>query len=575
MSVEEIAWIIQHAEAEHRHLHAVGAAYSFEDLWTARPAGVHVAHAGAADKIEDWIVDLSKLSEVHSTLISGHSRESALTPDWSRRQQFSDAPDKLVHVHAGKRLYDLNVALSEAHLALPTMGGAQGQRLAGVFSTSTHGSDWKLPPLCDLVQAIHLVTTGGHEMWIESKTNPLTNDDAKLRAAISAPSDLQVIRDDDLLHAVQVGLGRFGIIYSVVLKVTKAFRLAEFTQKLPWEKVKHALDAGVGRFDGTPFGSIDTLLHAPPTTLQIDGTTGYQYFDLVFNPRKHDNVWVRRRWRTDARDDLHVASSANFLCCTTSAHGLLIACGAALRAHSGAVAAIPIYGAVKAIEINGRAQELEIKSADPHLTGGEALSMALNAIWGSQIDKELGWLVDEMTDFAIGDQMKGSETEGRCGANWHICAGQQDPKTLGDCYRGNSIELIFGLGDHSYLRFIDRVLAEAGNQLHAGYMSVRFTAMSSALLSMHTRHQVNCSVEITSLRGVSGNSNWLRWCEDTAVEMGGRPHWGQQNTLDAKQVEHLYGHALATWRTQLQRVVGSSTTFSNRYTQARGLEPAK
>lgn len=62
--------------------------------------------------------------------------------------------------------------------------------------------------------------------------------------------------------------------------------------------------------------------------------------------------------------------------------------------------------------------------------------MCPNAIWGSQIDNELRWLIDEISQTANGGEMKASMEKGRCGPNWVISAGAQDPKSLGDCYRG-------------------------------------------------------------------------------------------------------------------------------------------
>lgn len=558
-SLGELVYIVQQAEAARKHVHAVGAGYSFEDI-AATP---------------DWIVDLRRLDRILTGLVHGATLSPAIAPRW--RDRHTRGTDKLVHVEAGVRLFDLNQRLTAQHLALPTMGGAQGQRLAGAFSTSTHGSDHALPPLCDFVQAVHLVTAGGRELWIESASDPVTSDDAALRTAIGACADLRIIRDDELLNAVRVGFGRFGVIYSVVYQVQPAFRLAEFAQQLPWRDVSAALARGVGRPPGeNAFAAVHALLHAPPAALHIDGpVTGYRYFDLVFNPRKPSTCWVRRRWTTSDSTDLNVAQSSNPLCCPGVGSALLLAVAAGLHGYAGAVAGIPIYGLFKMAEINGRATELEIKAADPHLTGGEALAYALNAIWASQIAQELGGLVDEATQMAISGQLGASETAGRRGANWVISAGSEDPARLGDCYRGNSIEIIFGLRTRAYLDFIDAVLAQAPHHLHAGYMSVRFSRSSHALLSMHNvDHHLACSIEITSLRGVSGNDEWMRWIERKALELGGRPHWGQQNQLDARAVTQLYGERFERWRVQLGKVVGATSTFSNNFTRERGLEPA-
>lgn len=335
-SLGELVYIVQQAEASDKHVHAVGAGYSYEDL-AATP---------------DFMVDMRRLDRVLTGLIDGDTLSPAIAPGW--RDRHSSGSRRLIHVEAGIRLYDLNRHLTEMHLALPTMGGAQGQRLAGAFSTSTHGSDYALPPMCDFVRAVHLVTSGGREIWIESASDPVTSDDAGLRRAIDACPDLQIMRDDELLEAVRVGLGRFGVIYSVVYEVWPAFRLAEFAQQLPWSDVSRALARGVGRPDGeNPFAALHALLDAsPPAELAIEGgVTGYRYLDLVFNPRKPSHCWVRRRWTSTSATDRNVAPSANPLCCTGVANGLLLTVAAALHTYAGAIAAIP--PPVRAVQSSG------------------------------------------------------------------------------------------------------------------------------------------------------------------------------------------------------------------------------
>ena len=60
---------------------------------------------------------------------------------------------RLVHFEAGIRILDLCEALDKQNLAMPTLGGSNGQSLAGAISTSTHGGDWNQPPFPDLVRA--------------------------------------------------------------------------------------------------------------------------------------------------------------------------------------------------------------------------------------------------------------------------------------------------------------------------------------------------------------------------------------------------------------------------------------
>src|SRR4030095_8045274 len=123
-TLQDLVYIVKRAHDEGRNVHAVGAGYSFEDL--------------AAST--DWMVDLRHLGKL--LLVNGKVSLGRLTVGWAKRQNEDPRDDKrrLIHAQAGIRLFDLCRSLPPG-LALPTMGGALGQHLAGAISTSTHGRD--------------------------------------------------------------------------------------------------------------------------------------------------------------------------------------------------------------------------------------------------------------------------------------------------------------------------------------------------------------------------------------------------------------------------------------------------
>jgi hypothetical protein len=420
--------------------------------------------------------------------------------------------------------------------------------------------------------------------------------------------DLEIIRNDDMLNSVVVGMGRFGIIYAVVLQViAPSLHLAEFSQSLPWAEVANRLRAiGPDITASRPFGGLDSLLHDPPSELEISGNVrDYRYLDVVFSTRNASVCWVRRRWPTLNTTELASGNSTDILCHQGAANALLIAAAAGLNGYAGSLPldpAVALTGGplnpfviVKVAEIGARATELSIKALDPHLTGGEALAMAVNAIWTSRLEIPgigeirgdlLAELINTVNHMAVAGTFKDSEAQGKRGRNWHISADGRDPESfIGKCYRGSSIEIIFGLNERrkapasslDYIDFITTVQAHAGKHNQAGYMAVRFSRKSAALLSMHNvDDDIAVSIEITSLRGISGNKDWMLWIEQTAIALGGRPHWGQQNNLTKLDVENLYGdETVNKWRDALFKVVGSSEIFSNNYTKVRGLEPAR
>ena len=67
----------------------------------------------------------------------------------------------------------------------------------------------------------------------------------------------------------------------------------------------------------------------------------------------------------------------------------------------------------------------------------------------------------------------------------------------------------------------------------------------------------------SSLVGLPDNPRLVHTARGGGGEPGGRPHWGQINTLNAATIAALYGPAVQAWRTTLGTVVGSSASFSN------------
>ena len=187
----------------------------------------------------------------------------------------------LVHVESGKRIYQLYAELDQvdplqtdpldgvltlggymlkhhqkSHFAGPwafeTLGNAGGQTVAGAFSTGTHGGDFRRPPIADSVVAIHLVADGGKHYWIEmvdhERYYPQLTDDDMLNALygkpeLGGPDNFQVIRaiDNAVFDAVLVSAGRFGVIYSVVLRAVPQYALYERRRLHVWQDFKHQI----------------------------------------------------------------------------------------------------------------------------------------------------------------------------------------------------------------------------------------------------------------------------------------------------------------------------------------------
>ncbi len=146
---------------------------------------------------------------------------------------------QLVRVRAATRIRELNELLWDAGYALPNMGGYDGQTVAGVISTSTHGSGLAYGPLPDLVRSLDVVAGGGRLVRLEPRDGP--TDPAR---PDPAGEGWELVRDDDLFAAALVGMGCMGVIYAVVLEVRPCFRLTETRWITTWRAVRDELVDG-------------------------------------------------------------------------------------------------------------------------------------------------------------------------------------------------------------------------------------------------------------------------------------------------------------------------------------------
>lgn len=145
-----------------------------------------------------------------------------------------------VRVLAGTRIREINQALAARGLAIPVLGGFDGQTIGGVLPTGTHGSVLGHGPLADLICSIDLVKFDGGVLRIEPARAPVTNPAAL--AGMDPPVELVV--DDTTFDAVRIGVGAMGVIHSLVLRTVPKFWLREVRTAMPWNPIKNALRGG-------------------------------------------------------------------------------------------------------------------------------------------------------------------------------------------------------------------------------------------------------------------------------------------------------------------------------------------
>lgn len=550
----QLVHVVARATNEEKHLKAIGSGWAFEDI----------------AKSDAWVVSLRQLTRRLDYVVGATG--AALTDEWRQRQvDTTTGTRRLVHVEAGIEIGALNDMLAADGLGMRALGGRNGQSLAGALSTSTHGGDWEEPPLPDFVRALHLVTHGGQELWIERASEPVTQDD-RLRPVLPC-ADAQIVRNDDTFNAALVSCGRFGVIYSFVLEVRAAFRVVEVITTPARSELLQSLRDGID--GGDLYGPLFTLLKAIPVPAGLAEATGViatavpSYFQLIFNSQDPNDCWGQRQWETTETEDLPrpdmvVRGELDGL-------GIFVLAEAALPvAGALAIATVPLLGSVYAAAIALTAIEMAIHAHGRQMTLGDAAELVLNAMWKLPF---VGNAVREVAHGVLGGQFAQSMTTGTRGPHDILTSGTREGSHNID-YRGDSIEIIFDATTTEYLDFLDTVLAAAPSFRQCGWISLRPSRASRATLSMHNFDSERAvSIELTSLKGLPDNRDWMRYLQREALQRGGRPHWGQINDLSESQVMTLYAEKLIAWREALLRVSGESTLFSNHFTRQRGLEP--
>ena len=206
-SLEDLVDLVHRAEREGTTIHAVGAGHAWSDVALTDGLLVEPEHLGGLAELDD-----------------GTFGQGA-------------AGRRLVRVLAGTHLRDLNAALDRIGLALPNMGGYDAQTLAGVVSTSTHGSGLRFGPFPDLVRSLDVVASGGEVVRIEPPDGP--TDPASFEAVYGGARRL--VQDERAFDAAICAMGCLGLVHSLVIEVRERFWLDEVRTLGTWEQLRDTL----------------------------------------------------------------------------------------------------------------------------------------------------------------------------------------------------------------------------------------------------------------------------------------------------------------------------------------------
>lgn len=461
-TLEELVEIVRDAERGGTTVRAVGSGHSWSDVALTR--GFLLLPTG-----------LAKPLELEDDLLKPHRRER----------------DPLVRVQAGMRIRELNAHLDSLGLALPNMGGYDGQTVAGVISTSTHGSGIRLGPITDDVHSLDLVGSGGSLYRIEPGDG--ITDPAKF--ADERPH-WTLLQDDAAFNAARVGMGCLGVIYSVTLAVRRKFYLREVRTLSTWDSVRAELREG-------------RLLREN------------RHCEIYFNPYEQDGVHhcliTTRNEVTREQYDRDPHRARHFF-----------------------------------PELLSR---LKITPWLINLVGGLWPSIS-----PSMIDRALKALADR-------DYTNVSYRVLNIGTANYLPA--------------YSAEIGVAVDERElHLRAVEKIFEVAarhrnlGNAYQSSPISLRFVRASDAFMSMMNGRDT-MMIELIMLTHTEGGFELLADYEEALYAFGGRPHWGQVNTLTGSDglIASMYPR-FGDWLA-LHRRLNASGVFDSPFSKRVGISRSR
>jgi D-arabinono-1,4-lactone oxidase/FAD binding domain len=455
-SIDEISAIVREAESSGVTVRAVGSGHSWSDV---------------------------ALTRGFLLKTNGLSRPAAAEPDfvrpgWTER--------RLVRTEGGIRIKELNTYLDGRGLALSNMGGYDHQTIAGVISTSTHGSGIIFGPLNDFVRSLDIVAAGGVVYRIEPSDGP--TDRAAYEAHFGERRTL--VRDDHWFNAVTVGMGCMGVICTVMLEVEPKYYLREVREFHPWEKVKADL---------------------------IDGEVlrANRHYEVLFSPYERKHAYpclvTTRNYTSNPSHKPLDKRSRNWLVEAASAFPLTPHAINLIVDLKPSLSPMMMENAIKALV----KKEYDEVSYEVLNIGTANLLPAYSGEVGVPMD---------------GRHIEAADAIIRVAAEW---------RNLGDVYQSSPI-------------------------------SFRFVKASPAYMSM-MQGRDTMMIELIELTRSDGGYELIAAYERELAKLGGRPHWGQVNTLSASDglLESMYPR-YPDWL-QVHNKLNSSGVFDSPFTERIGI----
>lgn len=169
----------------------------------------------------------SRLTSTRDILIDMRDLNQIITPKPRRRADNLQEEDAEIEVEGGMRVVSFVEELDKSYgLGLPIIGNYAGQTVAGVASTSTHGSSYFVGTLSTAVVAFHLVISSGIQVKLRRGNETFVQCQEKIADAEYGGETVEV-KSNEVFRAVAVGLGSLGIIYSLTYCCVPVYNIEE------------------------------------------------------------------------------------------------------------------------------------------------------------------------------------------------------------------------------------------------------------------------------------------------------------------------------------------------------------
>lgn len=592
-NVGEVVSAVQAAESAGGFLKAVGSGWSYGDV-AVDPTTTHVINTALLKKI------LSGTGGRSPRPLNPKFPAAKLVP-YVLKDTLQPTKRFYVHVEAGITLWDLNCNLDAMRdsfnigLAMATLGGNNGQSLAGAISTGTHGTHVDLPPIADSVEAMHLVGPGGQEWWIEREGANSITEPTRIAQAQQAGvlcNDIKVIYDDGLFRAALVSMGRMGVFYSYVLKVVGAYKLHKMGKASTWSIEQNtvrkiqATDPLIGYkdpwveilVDPYPDANGDhacVVTTSDSAALQATNTIGPPSADPCGT-----KALVPLLSAHMALLPVEIGIAAQLAVAGLSPLLLIPFVGPAIYAVAASSAVTTATAALLALEI-ALGQFLLNSAEDTPGQGIANLCNVLIAAGHKELIPPVVWTIMSTVRSPTADELAESF---RIMTGQNACPGARPGDFDNLCTRQiDGAEFAFDLspGKSNLFDFVSQVFSMTQDFYNAntpvGFaMSLRFTTKTKAMLGMQ-QFSRTCSVEVDMLRGMGKQDFFLEQLYQVALSNGGIPHWGLMNDLTEPEVRMLYSE-LTGWQVALSDLItwggGRAATFRSAFSLQRGLEPS-